>query len=95
MKVLNPVKQLEILKESYVSANMVYELYPAGMNWARNLVNEIREDLEKRGIPLMTGKEKYVPIKEVLKRYPINQKSLEEYVQMQNKNASPVEKESV
>lgn len=95
MKELDPVRQLEILKETYITVNMIYELYPFGKTNARKLAKQIVVDLKKKDIPILPGKEMYVPTSEVLKRYPINKKALEEYVLMQKKNAPSNQRESV
>lgn len=95
MKTLNPVRQLEILKETYIDTKMAYELYPWGKNRIRNIVQTIHKYLKEKGIDYSVGKKIYIPKSELLKKYPIDKKALEEYVLMQNKNASLVEKESV
>lgn len=77
MRELNLIRRLEILKETYVDANMVYELYPIGKTAARKIVNDISEDLKRRGVPLLQSKRKYIPLGEVLKRYPIDEKRLQ------------------
>lgn len=77
MRTLDPIKQLEILRNTYVTADMIYNLYPIGKTTARELVNEIIKDLESKKIPILKGKRKYVPISEVLKRYPIDEKRLQ------------------
>lgn len=79
MKNLDPQKQLEILSKSYVTAKDLYQLYPCGMTWARKTVNRIQDDLASKGIPLLETREKYVPLREVLKLYPVDENRLKKY----------------
>lgn len=87
MKILNPVRQLEILKETYIDTKMACELYPWGELKIRSIVRTIHEELKEKGIDYSVGKKIYIPKSELLKKYPIDKKALEEYVLMQNKNA--------
>jgi len=76
---LDPRRQLEILGEPYINVRMIYELYPGTLSWARNVMRQIKADLKAEGKNVLSTNEAWVPIKEVLKRYPIDEKRIREY----------------
>lgn len=77
MKYPDPIKQEEILGKSYVSVNDLYELYPMGYHACRKLHHLVVEELEQAGIPLLPTKPVLVPLKRVLRHFPVDRKAIE------------------
>lgn len=73
MKPLDPIVQEDILDQTYLSANDIYNLYPLSQREARNLYNTIRLQMISQGVPLMRCRPGVVPIDRVLAVYPINE----------------------
>ena len=71
MRHLDPAIQTEILKQSYISAQDIYHLYPLGRNESNKLFNQIVSELMEEGIPLLPCRPRAIPISRVLKKYPI------------------------
>lgn len=85
-KHLDPKRQLEILSKAYINVRMIYELYPGSMSWARRIMRNIKSDLKAEGKSVINTNESWVPIKEVLKRYPIDEKRIREYAGLREKS---------
>lgn len=88
MKNPNPIRQLEILQQSYVNIVDVFELYPFSKGWAMRTCKEINADLKKRNISVITSNKIWIPLKELLKKYPIDERRLKEAVAMKQRSNS-------
>ena len=76
MRKPNPLVQEEILDQTYVSANDLYNLYPISKRVAYEWLNEVTKELIKEEIPLMPGRPQLIPLQRVLQKYPLNQEGI-------------------
>lgn len=80
----SPERRLEIIQtESYLDCTMICELYGIGKNKAYKIIKDILQ--ESNSSNLLSQKPILVPTEAVLEKYTINIKSLERYVERQNK----------
>lgn len=66
----------EIIQKPYLSIQDIRGLVPIGYQQARKIMTEIRNDLEKRGIPTFKTKQLLAPTDDVLKRLGLNAKAI-------------------
>lgn len=72
MRHLDPVKQYEIICQTYASAEDIYHLYPIGRNESARIFNEIVLEMTEQGIPMLKCRPRVIPLSRVLKKYPVN-----------------------
>ena len=68
--------QAEIIQKPYLSIQDIRGLVPIGYQQARKIITEVRDEMEKKGIPTFRTKQLLAPTDEVLKRLGLNAKTI-------------------
>lgn len=70
MRKVDKKTQLEIIQKFYITAYDIYALLPIGHNKAREIFNEIEQELKEKGVPLFKTRPRYIPIEYLIEKYP-------------------------